>query len=178
MSPLALPLVNTSSLQCSLSGQSLPLTCHHACDGRRGITALSAGGDVGWVSGQRGPHHLSPWKNTANGHQLGRSGLWYLLSCSPEAQKVFRHAMPTLSKGILQTHFLPPLSPSSSLCLVFYRTRVPPCREHLLLQSWIVPCSPMILFIRILLIHRNVMVLEGGWGLRLLSLHYPPGHTA
>lgn len=37
------------------------LTCHHACDSRRGITALSTGGDVGWVSRQRGPHHLSPW---------------------------------------------------------------------------------------------------------------------
>lgn len=37
------------------------LTCHHACDSRRGIAALSTGGDVGWVSRQRGPHHLSPW---------------------------------------------------------------------------------------------------------------------
>lgn len=71
------PLVSS----CSACGQhfllAMPpphipsLTCHHACDGRRGVAALPAGGDVGWISGQRGPHHLSSWKDTTRNHWLG-----------------------------------------------------------------------------------------------------------
>lgn len=46
------------------------LTCHHACNSGRGIAALSTGGDVGWVSRQRGPHHLSSWEKTPKSHWL------------------------------------------------------------------------------------------------------------
>lgn len=89
LTSLARPGAATSSLQCFPSCPAPPLTCHHACDGRRGIAALYTGGDVGWVSRQRGPHHLSPCKNTAKCHQVGHCGLLCLLSCSPGAQQAF-----------------------------------------------------------------------------------------
>lgn len=67
---LGKPMSGTQAISCHLLSPCFfamltpspsRLTCHHACDSRRGIAALSTGGDVGWVSRQRGPHHLSPW---------------------------------------------------------------------------------------------------------------------
>lgn len=104
------------SLQCPPTRAAARLTCHHARDGRRGIAALPTGGDVGRVSGQRGPHHLSPWKNTAES-SVGPRGL--LGSTSPLLE--FSEAL---------APFLPPPSssePSSRLC----QDRGSPCSEHL-----------------------------------------------
>lgn len=100
VSPLAPPLANTIFARAPSSQPFL--TCHHACDGRRGIAALPAGGDVWWVSGQCGPHHLSPWKDTTRSHRLAQRGALYLLPHS----SCHAHS--------LQTHFLPtPFSPAA-----------------------------------------------------------------
>lgn len=37
-------------------------TCHHACDGRGGVSRLCRGGDVRWVARQGGAHHVPPCK--------------------------------------------------------------------------------------------------------------------
>lgn len=79
---------------CSAPRAARPLTCHHACNGRRSVAALPAGGDVGWVSGQRRPHHLSPCENTARSHQLGPRRPLHLLSSFLEDQPAFPLATP------------------------------------------------------------------------------------
>ena len=124
----ALPLHNAPPNPCA----SCPLTCHHACDGRRGIAALSAGGDVGWVSRQCGPHHLSPWKNTARSHQWGQRKPLDLLSCFLEGERAFPPARLPLS----QAH-------SPPLCCTAHRLH----QEGVWLsQSCTLPCSPVIFF--------------------------------
>lgn len=89
------------------------------------------------------------------------------------------HSLPSHSLDLLPPSPLPSLSPSSSLLSG-------PSPGHglhhvvvggWLLQASIIPYPPIILLTRILVIHNDVMVLEGGWGLCLLGLCGPLWHS-